>query len=103
MRSESTKVLTLAEAIARIPVGAVVGLGGNTFHRAPCAAVHELVRQQKQVALVKSAGSYEVDVLVGAGLVERVQAAYVGFETLGLAPRYRRALESGRLRLTEHT
>ena len=94
---------SLGEAVGRIPAGAVVALGGNTFHRAPCAAVHELVRQRKRVGLVKSAGSYEVDVLVGAGLVERIQAAYVGFETLGLAPRYRRALESGQLHLTEHT
>jgi glutaconate CoA-transferase subunit A len=100
---QAPKVLTLAEAVARIPQGAVVGLGGNTFHRAPVAAVHELVRQRRRVGLVKSAGSYEVDVLVGAELVERIEAAYVGFETLGLAPRYRRALEAGELTLTEHT
>jgi glutaconate CoA-transferase, subunit A len=97
------KVCSLAEAVARIPAGAVVALGGNTFHRAPAAAVHELIRQGRRVDLVKSAGAYEVDVLVGAGLVDRVQAAYVGFETLGLAPRYRRAIEAGRLALTEHT
>ena len=109
MRSGSTdgrgrdKVCTLAEAVGRIPAGAVVGLGGNTFHRAPAAAVHELIRQGRRVDLVKSAGAYEVDVLVGAGLVDRVQAAYVGFETLGLAPCYRRAIETGRLALTEHT
>jgi glutaconate CoA-transferase subunit A len=93
----------LAEAVGRISQGAVVALGGNTFHRAPCAAVHELVRQRRRVELVKSAGSYEVDVLVGAGLVERIRAAYVGFETLGLAPRWRRAVESGALALVEHT
>ena len=65
--------------------------------------MHELIRQGRRVNLVKSAGAYEVDVLVSAGLVDRVQAAYVGFETLGLAPCYRRAIESGRLALTEHT
>jgi glutaconate CoA-transferase subunit A len=97
------RVLSLTDAVARIPPGAVVALGGNTFHRAPAAAVHELIRQGTRVDLVKSAGAYEVDVLVGAGLVDHIQAAYVGFETLGLAPRFRRAVESGQLHLTEHT
>src|SRR5205823_5400223 len=82
MRSGSTdRVRSLAEAVALIPPGARVALGGNTFHRAPAAAVHELVRQRTPVELIKTAGAYEVDLLVGAGLVERVQAAYVGFET----------------------
>jgi glutaconate CoA-transferase subunit A len=104
MASASTvKVQSLSEAVALIPQGARVALGGNTLHRAPVAAVHELVRQQKRVELIKSAGSYEVDVLVGAGLVERMHAAYVGFETMGLAPRFRRAIESNQLQLTEHT
>jgi glutaconate CoA-transferase subunit A len=104
MTSASTDaVCALAEAVARIPPGARVALGGNTFHRVPAAAVHELIRQRRPVELIKSAGAYEVDLLVGAGLVTRIQAAYVGFETLGLAPRYRRALEAGRLHLTEHT
>ena len=103
MSDDRGKVRSLAEAVALIAPGASVALGGNTFHRAPLAAVHELLRQRRPVALVTTAGSYEVDVLVGAGLVTRAEAAYVGFETLGLAPRYRRALESGELPLTEHT
>ena len=87
-----------------IPAGAVVGLGGNTIHRLPAAAVHELIRQQKQdLTLVKTAGGYEVDVLCGAGCVAKVVAAYVGFENYGLAPCFRRSVESGRVRLIEHT
>lgn len=100
----SGKLLSLADAVARIPDGASLAIGGNTFHRAPGAAVHELIRQGKKgLRLVKTAGAYDVDVLVGAGAVAHVTAAYVGFETLGLAPRFRRAVESGLVALWEHT
>lgn len=98
-----TKVLPLGDAVARIPAGARVALGGNTFHRVPAAAVHALARQGRRLDLVKTAGAYECDLLAGLGLVGQAQAAYVGFETLGLAPRWRRAVESGALALTEHT
>lgn len=98
------KRMTLAAAVARIPDGARVGLGGNTFHRAPGAAVHELLRQgRRNLTLIKTAGSYDVDVLVGAGAVSAVWAAYVGFETQGLAPAFRQAVEGGTVQLWEHT
>lgn len=99
-----TKCLSLSEAIALIPDGAAVAIGGNTFHRAPGAALHELVRQKKRdLTLIKTAGSYDVDLLAGAGLLARAVIAYAGFETLGLAPRFRRMVESGQIEVQEHT
>jgi glutaconate CoA-transferase subunit A len=66
--------------------------------------VHELIRQRKQgLELVKTAGAYDVDVLVGAGVADRVSAGFVGFENVfGLAPQYRRAAEQGRIKVKEH-
>lgn len=99
-----SKVMTLAEAVALIPNGATVAIGGNTFHRAPGAALHELVRQSKRgLTLAKTAGSYDVDLLAGAGLLSKAVIAYVGFETLGLAPRFRRVVETGQVAVQEHT
>lgn len=98
------KVVSLTEAVRAIPDGAVIGLGGNTFHRVPCAVVHELVRQRKRnLTLVKTAGAYDIDLLCGAGCATRVVAAYVGFENYGLAPRFRRAVERQEVVLEEHT
>jgi len=98
------KTTTLAEAIAAVPDGATVALGGNTVHRAPCAAVHELVRQGKRgLNVVKTAGAYDVDLLCAAGCADAVSAGFIGYETpFGLAPAYRRAVEGGDVEAREH-
>ncbi|MDQ3695069.1 MAG: CoA transferase subunit A [Chloroflexota bacterium] len=98
------KQTTMAAAIAAVPDGAILALGGNTLHRGPFAAVHELVRQRKRgLELVKTAGAYDVDLLCGTGCAAAVSAGFVGFETLyGLAPSYRREVEQGRVLAKEH-
>jgi glutaconate CoA-transferase subunit A len=98
-------VAGLAEAIAAIPDGSVIALGGNTVHRSPSAAVHELIRQRKRnLTIVKTAGGYDVDALCGTGCVSRLMVAYVGFENLqGMAPQFRATIEHGRVSLEEHT
>ena len=99
------KLVSLEQAVASIPDGALIGLGGNLTHRAPAAAVHELLRQGKRdLTLVKTAAGYDFDVLCGAGAVSRVILSFVSFENLwGMAPRFRAALESGAVAFTEHT
>src|SRR5215207_2879206 len=94
----------LAEVVATIPDGSRRALGGNTLHRAPAAAVHELIRQQKRgLELVKTAGAYDVDLLCGVGCASIVSAGFVGYETvLGSAPMYRRAVETGTVEAREH-
>lgn len=98
------KLTTLPEAIAGVPDGALVALGGNTLHRGPGGAVHELVRQGKRdLEIVKTAGAYDVDLLCAAGCVRAVSAGFVGYETpFGMAPAYREAVESGRVEAKEH-
>jgi glutaconate CoA-transferase subunit A len=99
-----SKRTSLSAAVASIPDGAIVALGGNTFHRGPGAAVHELVRQQKRgLDIVKTAGAYDVDLLCAAGCVQQVSAGYVGYESIfGLAPSYRRSVEAGNVVAAEH-
>src|SRR5215208_4970546 len=77
------KRATLAEAMASVPDGARIALGGNTLHRGPGAAVHEIVRQGKRgLEIVKTAGGYETP--------------------FGMAPAYRKAVESGVVEAREH-
>ncbi|MEA2585747.1 MAG: glutaconate CoA-transferase, subunit [Thermomicrobiales bacterium] len=98
------KTTSMREAIATVADGARVAIGGNTLHRGPCAAVHEIVRQGKRgLEIVKTAGAYDVDLLAGTGCATSASVGFVGFETVfGMAPGYRRAVERGELEVKEH-
>lgn len=100
----SNKLCTLSEAIARIPDGALLALGGNTLNRAPMAAACELAWQKKRrLQLVKTAGAMDVDLLCLAGCVSSVAAGFVSFEShFGLCRHYRRAVEKGAVQAREH-
>ena len=99
-----SKLCTLGEAIARVPDGAMVGLGGNTLNRAPMAAVFEIIRQGKKgLRLVKTAGALDVDLLCLAGCAASVDAGFISLETeFGLAQHYRRAVQQGEVIANEH-
>jgi glutaconate CoA-transferase, subunit A len=98
------KLTSLAAALAPLADGATVAIGGNTLHRSPSSAVHELVRQGRRgLDVVKTAGAYDVDLLCGTGAAAVVSAGFIGFENeFGLAPMYRRGVEGGTVRAREH-
>ena len=96
---------SLAEVIATIPDGSRLALGGNTLHRAPAAAVHELVRQQKRgLELVKTAGAYDVDLLCGGRAAQPPSrpGSSATRRSSGWRRSYRRAVESGAVEAREH-
>jgi glutaconate CoA-transferase subunit A len=67
------------------------------MHNVPMALVRECVRQGKRFDTFYAApsSSLAAELLMGAGLVERVVVGYIGFEHLGLAPVFRRLAEHG--------
>lgn len=99
-----SKLMTLEEAVALIHDSDVVGIGGNVLHRAPMAAVREIVRQQKKnLKIVKTAGGMDVDVLCFGGCVESVDAGFISYETeYSLAGHYRKAVQAGIVKGNEH-
>lgn len=98
-----SKKKSIIEAVALIPNGSILALGGNTFHRSPAGFARELARQQKRdLQIIKTAGAYDVDLLSAAGSLSVVHAGYIGFENLGLAPRYREFVEQGKIKAAEH-
>ncbi len=99
-----SKLCSLADAVADIPNGAMLALGGNTLNRAPMAAVRELARQQKKdLRLVKTAGALDIDLLCLAGCVRSLDAGFVSHESqFSLCKHYRRAVEGGRIQVFEH-
>ncbi|HEY7127430.1 MAG TPA: CoA-transferase [Ktedonobacterales bacterium] len=93
----STKVMTMREAVERfIPDGASVALGLALEPLIPFAAGHELIRQQRRnLTLIGPISDILFDQLIGAGCAHKVQAAWVGNVSEGLAHNYRRAVEQG--------
>jgi acyl CoA:acetate/3-ketoacid CoA transferase alpha subunit len=99
----SDKVTTLEEAIAaNVQDGDVVALQNMATQAAPMASVRELIRQEKRdLGLVVLVGGMAVDWLSAAGVIDRLIGAAVSMEQFGLCQQYRKAVESGRVRVEE--
>lgn len=89
------KCISMAEAIKRyVPDGASVALGLALEALIPHAAAHELIRQgRRDLTLIGPISDILFDQLIGAGCVEKIQAAWVGNVSEGLGHCYRRATE----------
>ena len=104
MSGMKVKQKSLADAVALINDGDVVGIGGHTARRHPMALVREIVRQRKKrLHVVGWNNGIDMDLLIGAGCVETVETSYVGLGSFGLAPNFRRAAEQGRIKVIEHS
>ncbi|MBN1153077.1 MAG: CoA transferase subunit A [Dehalococcoidia bacterium] len=104
MREPDIKLHSLLDAAALIPDGSRIHLGGMAVHNHPMAFVYELLRQGKRdLTIVSHVSASDVDILIGAGRVKRLEFSYVGLEEFGTAPCFRRAVESGSLELSEYS
>jgi glutaconate CoA-transferase, subunit A len=97
------KRAALDDAAALVTDGALVALGGGLCARLPMALVRALIRLgRRDLHLIGSAHSIDVDLLIAAGAVKVCEESYVGFEQdLGLAPAYRRAAATGAIEARE--
>ena len=104
MVSDSTKQTSLAAAAALVADGAHITLGGVMLHRIPAAFVRELARQRRRrLRLSKPSPSYDLDLLCAAGCLAEVDAGIASLESPfgGTLPSYRRAVETGAVRVRE--
>lgn len=84
--------------------GNLIAIGGLTIHRKPIAFIHEIIRSKiKGLNVLTFGGGPEIDLLVAADCINRVEAAYVGFEILGFAPNFRKAVENKKIEFKECT
>lgn len=103
MSDRTSKLCSLPDLVAQIPDGSRVAIGGFAVYQKPMAAVREIIRQgKKHLTIVGTVHSLDVDMLVGAGCVDRVETSYVGLERYGLAPNFRRAVQSGAVTLVSY-
>jgi glutaconate CoA-transferase subunit A len=97
--------MSLEEAISlHVNDGDLVGFGGLSFWRKPISAVREIIRQgKKELTLCTFVGGIEVDMLIAAGCVSKIKSCFVGMEIFGMAPHYRKAIEEGKIEVSEES
>ena len=97
------KQMSVSEAVSRfIPDGSLLAMGGFGHVRVSMAVVYEMIRQRKKHLLMTGKTAvHDLDVLVGSGVVDQVEVAYsFGHELRGLSPASRRAVETGKCKVT---
>jgi acyl CoA:acetate/3-ketoacid CoA transferase alpha subunit/acyl CoA:acetate/3-ketoacid CoA transferase beta subunit len=100
----ATKVISLRQAVeAFITPGCHVAIGGFSLCRNAMAVSHEIIRRKIGNLRVSSVNpSYSVDILIGAGLVQRVESGCVNMERLGLPKNFCRAVELGTIKSEDY-
>lgn len=92
------KRMTEAEAVGRfIHDGDYIGTELYGTVRCPMSLVNEIVRQGIKDLRVAGQGVFELDMLLGAGLVKALDLTYIGLEVYGVSNALRREVESGRV------
>jgi glutaconate CoA-transferase subunit A len=104
MPAQSTEFLDLETLASRIPNGARIALPPD-YSGFAMAAVRALMRRPVRDLHIVAvpAGGTQVDMLIGAGCVARVEAAAVTMGENGLAPRFTAALKSGEIEMWDAT
>ncbi|MDH5715197.1 MAG: CoA transferase subunit A [Candidatus Aminicenantes bacterium] len=96
------KVMDEKEAIEKfVHDGDYLGTELYGTVRCPMSLAREIIRQGKKNLRVAGQGIMEIEVLIAAGLVSKLDLTYLGYEVLGLSYVLRRAAESGQLKIVE--
>ncbi|MCK4479266.1 MAG: hypothetical protein KAV01_01955 [Candidatus Lokiarchaeota archaeon] len=97
--------MSLKEAISTyINDGDLVGFGGLSFWRKPISACREIIRQEKKdLTLCTFVGGFEIDMLIAGGCASEIRSCFVGMEIFGMAPHYRKAVESSSIKISEES
>jgi|BEDMetMinimDraft_2_1075160.scaffolds.fasta_scaffold08603_1 glutaconate CoA-transferase subunit A len=98
------KVISLDEAVSLVRPGSVVAMSG-TLDTTPMDFVRALIRAGATDLryLAVPTAALNLDLLVGAGVVREAETSQVALGEFGSAPRFRQAVQSGRLTVREHT
>ena len=98
----ASKQVEIGEAAELLRDGDRLGIGGVLMRRKPITFLAAL-GDKRELSLYSFLAGLDVDMLVALGAVSEVHTGYVGFEQLGFAPSYDRALAAGRIALREYS
>jgi glutaconate CoA-transferase subunit A len=99
-----SKLTTLAEAVASIPSGSHLALSGFAITRCTMAFAREAIRQGlKGLTISQCVGAMDADLLVGAGVVERIIYGGGSLDKFGRLACVNRGIETGSLQAEEYS
>ena len=102
--STDSPFVSLETLVTRIPDGAMLAVPKDESGVA-MAATRELVRRgvrDLHLLCVPTSG-LQADILIGAGCVSTIECGAVTLDEFGLAPRFRDAIENGKIRIVDST
>jgi glutaconate CoA-transferase subunit A len=103
------KIATFKAIIRLIPDSSTLALGGMTNYRRPLEFVRQFIKVSrdsgaaKNLTLLAFTAGLESDLLVGAGVVQKVRSCYFGLEIFGLAPMFTYYANRGEIEVIEET
>jgi glutaconate CoA-transferase subunit A len=99
------KLRSMHDAVSEFVLdGSSIAIGLQLEQMIPFAAAHEIIRQKKRdLRLIGPISDCLFDQLIGAGCVKDVVAAWVGNVMMGQAYNFRRAVETGQVRVFNMT
>ncbi|MGC2199486.1 MAG: CoA-transferase, partial [Stellaceae bacterium] len=102
-RSLREKVISLEEAAALVPDGALVGIGGSTLSRTPMAMIWALIRAgRKDLSCARSITSSEGELLLASGTSRHILTSWFSQGIVwGVSRVMRIYTETGRARFEE--
>ena len=101
-RALQDKRITMKEAVEKHTWDSgYLAMGGFGHIRLSMEAIYEMIRQRRRnIVMAGKTSVHDVDILIGGGVVDRIECAYAhGHELRGLSPAGRRATESGRVKI----
>jgi len=101
-RELKDKTMSVKEAVSKfVRDGDFIASGGFGHTRVSMAVIYELIRQKRRnLTMAGKTAVHDIDILVGAGCVDKVEAAYsFGHELRGLSPASRRKVEGGQCKV----
>jgi acyl CoA:acetate/3-ketoacid CoA transferase alpha subunit len=98
------KLTSLTDAVASIEPGSHIALPGFAITRCAMAFAHEVIRQKKDhLTLSQCVGAMDADILVGAGMADRLIYGGGSLDRFGRLNCVNRGIETGTLKAEEYS
>jgi glutaconate CoA-transferase subunit A len=98
------QIVSLDELAQQVPTGARIGVGGVHLARLPIALIESVLSLgRRDFTYVSWGGGLPLELFLQADALRKLIFCFSSLDILGLAPRFREALESGRIEVEEWT